>query len=46
MHKKINLPSKICLHCKKPFKWRKKWERDWKNIKYCSKRCKSSSAFS
>ncbi|MGB2184898.1 MAG: DUF2256 domain-containing protein, partial [Flavobacteriaceae bacterium] len=19
--------------------WRKKWERDWENVKYCSKKC-------
>ncbi|MDA9608456.1 DUF2256 domain-containing protein [SAR86 cluster bacterium] len=32
--------EKICLICKKPFSWRKKWERDWKNVIYCSERCK------
>ncbi|MDA9759514.1 DUF2256 domain-containing protein [Gammaproteobacteria bacterium] len=42
MHKKITLPSKICSFCQKEFKWRKKWERDWDNIKYCSERCKKS----
>tara|TARA_X000000368_G_C22732836_1_gene580276 strand:- start:48 stop:188 length:141 start_codon:yes stop_codon:yes gene_type:complete len=39
---KNKLPEKICLVCKKPFKWRKKWERDWDNVKYCSKRCKKN----
>jgi len=39
-HKKQNLPEKICETCKKPFSWRKKWERDWENVKYCSERCK------
>ncbi|WP_460189048.1 DUF2256 domain-containing protein [Urechidicola sp. KH5] len=38
--KKSNLPSKICVVCKRPFDWRKKWERDWEQVKYCSKRCK------
>jgi hypothetical protein len=38
--KKENLPSKICLHCKRPFTWRKKWERDWDLVKYCSEACK------
>ncbi|MBL6902753.1 MAG: DUF2256 domain-containing protein [SAR86 cluster bacterium] len=42
MHKKINLPSKICLACKKPFVWRKKWERSWDEVKYCSKKCKKN----
>ena len=31
--------KKICVTCKKPFEWRKKWERDWENVKYCSKKC-------
>ena len=34
-----NLPTKICPVCKLPFTWRKKWERDWENVKYCSKAC-------
>ncbi|MDC0044918.1 DUF2256 domain-containing protein [Pelagibacteraceae bacterium] len=36
---KKKLPSKICLSCKRQFFWRKKWERDWENVLYCSKRC-------
>ncbi|MDA9169338.1 DUF2256 domain-containing protein [Crocinitomicaceae bacterium] len=35
---KRNLPSKICLSCNRPFTWRKKWKRDWENVKYCSER--------
>ena len=38
--KKQNLPEKICEQCKKPFTWRKKWEKNWENVKYCSERCK------
>ena len=38
---KINLPKKICLTCGLPFTWRKKWERDWDQVKYCSKKCKT-----
>ena len=37
---KINLPTKNCLNCGYSFTWRKKWERDWNNVKYCSKKCK------
>ncbi|MBC8143107.1 MAG: DUF2256 domain-containing protein [Armatimonadetes bacterium] len=37
-----NLPTKICAGCGKPFTWRKKWERDWENVRYCSDACKSS----
>ena len=42
--KKEFLPTKVCLICKRPFSWRKKWERDWENVKYCSKKCKSNKA--
>ncbi len=38
--KKQNLPEKICLVCERPFTWRKKWEKDWDNVKYCSERCR------
>ncbi len=37
---KRNLPTKICPTCQRPFTWRKKWERDWDNIVYCSERCR------
>ncbi|TVR87843.1 MAG: DUF2256 domain-containing protein [Saprospirales bacterium] len=37
--KKSDLPEKICKSCRRPFAWRKKWERDWENVKYCSKWC-------
>ena len=35
-----NKESKICIICQRPFTWRKKWERDWLNVKYCSKKCR------
>lgn len=38
-HKKPELPEKICPICQRPFAWRKKWERNWDEIKYCSRRC-------
>ncbi|MEM6979113.1 MAG: DUF2256 domain-containing protein [Planctomycetota bacterium] len=34
-------PEKICPVCQRPFQWRKKWARDWDNVKYCSQRCRS-----
>ncbi|MFZ9527095.1 MAG: DUF2256 domain-containing protein [Schleiferiaceae bacterium] len=37
---KANLPSKDCTHCGRPFTWRKKWERDWDQVKFCSDRCR------
>jgi hypothetical protein len=39
--KKQNLPSKNCVVCKKPFAWRKKWEKVWEEVKYCSERCRN-----
>ncbi|MFQ3335884.1 MAG: hypothetical protein ACI94N_001238 [Candidatus Arcticimaribacter sp.] len=38
--KKNDLPTKICPTCERPFSWRKKWERGWEQVIYCSKKCK------
>ncbi|WP_404817648.1 DUF2256 domain-containing protein [Vibrio panuliri] len=38
---KRDLPSKLCFVCGRPFSWRKKWQRCWQDVKYCSKRCRS-----
>jgi len=38
--KKANLPEKTCVVCGKPFKWRKKWEQVWDEVKYCSDKCR------
>ena len=44
--KKQNLPQKICIVCNKPFTWRKKWEKVWEEVIYCSERCrKQKNAF-
>lgn len=40
--KKEHLPSKICLVCLKAFSWRKKWQKNWHEVKYCSNRCKKN----
>jgi hypothetical protein len=40
--KKADLPTKICVTCGKPFAWRKKWEKVWAEVKYCSERCKKA----
>ena len=39
--KKANLPFKICTKCKRPFSWRKKWEKIWNEVKCCSKKCRN-----
>lgn len=31
---------RICRTCGLPFEWRKKWSRDWENVRYCSSRCR------
>ncbi|MDA9803871.1 DUF2256 domain-containing protein [Flavobacteriaceae bacterium] len=41
MNKK-NLPHKICPVCDRPFSWRKKWKKDWEEVKYCSERCRKN----
>ena len=38
--KKAHLPEKICVVCDRTFTWRKKWEKNWEEVKYCSERCK------
>ncbi|MEM7783439.1 MAG: DUF2256 domain-containing protein [Planctomycetota bacterium] len=42
-HQKPNLPTKICSQCNRPFTWRKKWKRDWENVRFCSERCRRES---
>ncbi|WBE25492.1 DUF2256 domain-containing protein [Denitrificimonas caeni] len=32
--KKTHLPEKLCPVCQRPFAWRKKWEKDWPQVKY------------
>ena len=38
--KKSDLPTKVCPVCDRPFTWRKKWEKCWDDVKYCSDRCR------
>lgn len=33
-------PEKLCPVCQRPFQWRKKWERDWDRVIYCSDGCR------
>lgn len=37
---KNGLPYKICPRCQRPFAWRKKWERCWEEVRYCSDACR------
>lgn len=40
MKKKKDLPRKVCHVCQREFSWRKKWEKVWLDVKYCSERCR------
>ena len=42
MRRKADLPTKTCQSCGLPFAWRKKWARDWDQLRYCSDRCRSA----
>ena len=44
MIKKENFSSKICQSCDKPFLWRKKWQKVWDEVKYCSEKCRRNKA--
>lgn len=41
MKSRSHLPEKTCPVCQRPFSWRKKWSRDWDQVLYCSRRCRS-----
>jgi hypothetical protein len=35
-----DLPTKDCAVCGRTITWRKKWERDWEDVRYCSDGCR------
>ena len=41
---KRDLPTKPCAACGRPFAWRKKWARDWDNVRFCSDACRKRGA--
>lgn len=32
--------DKLCTVCGRTIQWRKKWERDWDQVRYCSQSCR------
>jgi len=38
--KKQHLPEKACIVCGRSFSWRKKWEKVWEEVRYCSGKCR------
>jgi hypothetical protein len=39
---KNGFAPKICLACGLEFEWRKKWARDWEQVKFCSEKCRGN----
>jgi hypothetical protein len=37
----VSHPDKTCAVCGRRIEWRKKWERDWDSVRYCSKACRT-----
>lgn len=37
-----HLSTKICVTCGRPFSWRKKWEKNWDEVKFCSDKCRAN----
>jgi hypothetical protein len=37
---KAALPSKPCVACGRPMSWRKRWARNWDEVKFCSDACR------
>ncbi len=36
----MDRPEKTCASCGRRIEWRKKWERDWDDVRYCSDACR------
>ncbi|HRK30288.1 MAG TPA: DUF2256 domain-containing protein [Tepidisphaeraceae bacterium] len=32
--------SKLCTVCHRPMTWRRKWAKNWDEVKYCSAACR------
>ena len=40
---KSYLPEKPCVACGRVMTWRKKWAKNWAEVKFCSDRCRGNS---
>ena len=38
------LPSKPFMACGRPMSWRRRWARNWDEVKYCSDACRRTGA--
>ena len=34
------IPDKVCVVCGRRIEWRKKWERDWDQVRHCGAACR------
>ena len=41
---KAALPSKPCLACGLTMSWRRRWAKNWAEVKYCSDACRRAKA--
>ena len=41
---KATLPSKPCVACGLPMTWRRRWARNWDEVKFCSNACRRNKA--
>jgi hypothetical protein len=41
---KASLPSKPCAVCGRAMSWRRRWARDWLQVKHCSDACRRAKA--
>jgi hypothetical protein len=41
---KAGLPSKPCVTCGLPMSWRRRWAKNWADVKYCSEACRLGKA--
>jgi len=39
---KNGFAPKTCVRCGLEFEWRKKWAKNWDEVKYCSERCREN----
>ncbi len=37
-------PHKLCPACGRPFAWRKRWEKVWDAVRWCSDACRRRGA--
>ena len=38
----MNRPIKNCVVCGREIQWRKKWQGNWQQVKYCSRSCRKT----